>query len=319
MRRFVQNRLAAWVKRRQGLDAFPLTVHRRRLYILPTRGGTAFAALLFFMLIAGLNYTNSLALFLTFLLAGFALVAMHQCHRNLLNTSLSGLTPISTFAGDTARLDITLANPTAFARGQLEAGALEQTAVADLPPHGTRKLPVSIPAPQRGLLRIERIHLATTFPFGLFRAWAWVHSPIEVVIYPRPRGSLPMPADGGRRSGLRSQIGAGTEEWLGLRPFRDGDSPRQVAWKAYARGAPLLVKEYSAAGSELRLFDFAQLPQPDVETRLEQLSRWIVDAEARGERYGLAIGGQHIAPDRGPEHRHRCLTALALYGTEAPS
>ena len=36
------------------------------------------------MLLAGLNYTNSLALFLTFLLAAFALVVMQQCHRNLL-------------------------------------------------------------------------------------------------------------------------------------------------------------------------------------------------------------------------------------------
>jgi len=24
----------------------------------------------------------------------------------------------------------------------------------------------------------------------------------------------------------------------------------------------------------------------------------------------------HIAPDRGPEHRHRCLAALALFGLE---
>ena len=50
----------------------------------------------------------------------------------------------------------------------------------------------------------------------------------------------------------------GADEWLGLRPFRDGDSPRQVDWKAYARDAPLLVKEYSAAGAEMRIFDLTQ-------------------------------------------------------------
>ena len=127
-----------------------------------------------------------------------------------------------------------------------------------------------------------------------------------------------MPAEGGHRFGQLSQTSGGTEEWLGLRPFRDGDSPRQVAWKAYARGAPLLVKEYSAVGSDRRLFDFAHLSQLDIEARLEQLARWIVDAEAQGERYGLAIGGEQIAPDRGPEHRHRCLTALALYGLDHP-
>ena len=61
------------------------------------------------------------------------------------------------------------------------------------------------------------------------------------------------------RPGSLADGSAGADEWLGLRPFRDGDSPRQVDWKAYAREAPLLVKEYSAAGSELRMFDFNQL------------------------------------------------------------
>ena len=56
-----------------------------------------------------------------------------------------------------------------------------------------------------------------------------------------------------------------------MRPFRDGDSPRQVDWKAYAREAPLLVKEYSAMGSELRMFDFSQLGNLGTEARLEQL------------------------------------------------
>jgi uncharacterized protein (DUF58 family) len=103
-----------------------------------------------------------------------------------------------------------------------------------------------------------------------------------------------------------------------LREFRDGDSPRQVDWKAYAREAPLLVKEYSATGSELRLFHFGQLSQLGLEARLEQLARWIVDAEDSGDRYGLALPTLHIPPDRGPDHRHHCLAALALYGHDDP-
>jgi uncharacterized protein (DUF58 family) len=92
-----------------------------------------------------------------------------------------------------------------------------------------------------------------------------------------------------------------------------------VAWKAYARGAPLLVKEYSAMGAELRVFDFSGLEKLSVEARLEQLARWVVDAETRGERYGLIIPAHRIEPDTGPEHRHRCLTALALHGRDRAS
>jgi uncharacterized protein (DUF58 family) len=129
-------------------------------------------------------------------------------------------------------------------------------------------------------------------------------------------GSLPMPADDAHKSGRAAQGGSGADEWRGLRPFRDGDSPRQVDWKAYAREAPLLVKEYSSSGSELRLFRFASLGSLPVEQRLEQIARWVVDAEAQGERYGVELPAARIAPDRGPEHRHRCLTALAMHGLQ---
>src|SRR5262249_10865507 len=159
----------------------------------------------------------------------------------------------------------------------------------------------------RGIVHLDRLHLVTTHPFGLFRTWTWVHAPIEMLVYPQPQGSLPMPADQGNRSGARSLINTGGDEWLGLRPFPDGDPPRQVDWKAYARDAPLLVKEYSAAGSEVRMFEFASLASLPLEQKLEQLSRWVVQAEQAGERYGLALPNVRIRPDRGPEHRHQCL------------
>ena len=51
----------------------------------------------------------------------------------------------------------------------------------------------------------------------------------------------------------------GLDELAWLRDFREGDSPRQVAWKAYARGQPLLVREYSGEGSRRHEFDFDAL------------------------------------------------------------
>jgi len=136
------------------------------------------------------------------------------------------------------------------------------------------------------MVQIDRLHLVTTHPFGLFRTWTWVHAPIEMLVYPRPKGTLPMPADRGNKSGVRSLTNSGSMSgWDCGRSAMD-DSPRQVDWKAYARDAPLLVKEYSAAGAELRLFDFAALGNLGLEAQLEQLARWVVDAESNGERYG---------------------------------
>jgi uncharacterized protein (DUF58 family) len=309
-------RSAAWMRRRQGSDRLPVTLERRRLYILPTRAGVAFAALLFLMLLAGLNYANSLALFLTFLLAAFALVVMQQSHRNLLGLRIVALLAPPVFARTVGRVQVTLANPAPAARAGLEAALPESGMVAtDLPPGAQRHLELALAAPPaRGIVRLERLRLSTAHPFGLFRAWTWVHTPLELLVYPAPRGSLPMPTASGVKPGARPRTGGGADEWAGLRAFRDGDSPRQVDWKAYAREAPLLVKEYSEGASELRLFDFSRLAHLDLEARLSQLARWVVDAEAQDERYGLALPGAELPPDRGPEHRHRCLAALAVFG-----
>jgi uncharacterized protein (DUF58 family) len=311
----LRSRLGAWMRRRQGEDRLPVTLERRRLYILPTRAGVTFAALLFLMLLAGLNYANSLALFLTFVLGGFVLVVMQQCHRNLLGTQVCTLSAPAVFAGAPARVLLSLASGGPQLRANLEAALPGGAAVcADLAPGARVRIELPLAAAPRGRVRIERLRLATQYPCGLFRAWTWLHTPLELLVYPRPHGSLPMPTQGGSNPGAYPQPGAGADEWSGLRPFRDGDSPRQVDWKAYAREAPLLVKEYSQGVAQLRLFDFSELAVRDTEARLSQLARWVVDAEAHGERYGIALPEVRIEPDRGPEHRHRCLAALALHG-----
>jgi uncharacterized protein (DUF58 family) len=322
MRRFLRERVAGWVRRRQGPDNAPVTLHRRRIYILPTRAGAGFGFVLLFMLVAGLNYANSMVMFLTFLFAGFALVSMHQCHRNLQGLSLLGAEAPPAFAGQEGLVHLTLAGggDIGLLRHRIEASVMEDAvATADVAGSEHRIVLLSVRASKRGILRIARLQVATRHPFGLFRAWAWIHLPLEMLVYPRPQGSLPMPAVAGPRSGDRSLGMTGADEWLGLRPFRDGDSPRQVAWKAYARGAPLLVKEYSAIGSELRVFDFQTLSDLDTEARLEQLARWVVDAEARGEQYALIVPGVRIEPDHGSAHQHLCLSTLALHGIERES
>lgn len=316
IRKNLRQAAADWVRRRQGPDGLPLTLGRRRLYILPTRAGMAFGALVLTMMIAGLNYANSLALLLAFLLAGFALVAMHQCHRNLLGLSLLEAAATPLFAGAAGILRLTIENTSGLARYRVETAVPDEVAVSLDAPAGSRAcMELPIRAGKRGLQRIERLRVSSSHPFGLFRVWTWVHAPIVVIVYPRPAGSLPLPADSGARAGAHPLIAAGSDEWLGLRPFRDGDSPRQVAWKAYAREAPLLVKEYSSAGSQVRLLSLAAARQPDIESRLQQLARWVVDAEAAGDLYGLELADERIAAHRGPDHRHQCLAALALHGS----
>jgi uncharacterized protein (DUF58 family) len=318
MRAFMQRRMAAWIRRRQGADVLPVTLQRRRLYILPTRAGVAFGALLLLMLVAGLNYANSLALLVTFLLAGLALVAMQSCHRNLLGLTVSELSSQDSFAGEHAQLRLRFANSSTQLRLGIEVDGLGIAPVAGTAPaNGEMFVSLRMAAPRRGLLPIGRLRIMSTWPFGLFRAWTWLHLPDAVTVYPRPAGQRPMPVAGGSDRGTAPRESGDIDEWATLRPFRDGDSPRQVAWKASARGAPLLVKEYTASGSAERQFDFATLAGLDTEQRLSQLARWIVNCAADGEGFGVRLPRQLIELDQGMVHRQRCLRALALFGSES--
>jgi len=314
-----RRRAATWARRRQGDDRLPVTLHTRRIYILPTRAGFAFAALLLVMLLAGLNYANSIALLFTFLLAGFALIGMHLCHRNLAGTVVHGVAAVDAFAGEHGRLLITLENHADSPRIGLEAriddiGGETGHASVSLPTGGSARADIAVPLARRGRVPVERIKLSTSFPFGLFRAWTWLHLPVSLIAWPVPRGRREPPPETASGGSTQAVHRAGDEEWAGLREFRDGDSPRQVAWAAYARGRGLLVKTYESPAAHHRYFDLASVPG-ELEQRLEQLAAWIVAAHARGERYGLKLDDAEVQPDGGNEHRERCLDGLALYGS----
>src|SRR5258708_14161830 len=112
-------RVAGWAGRRQGLDELPLVLRARRLYILPTGPGLSFGLLLFVMLIAGLNYTNSLALLLTFMLAGFVLVGMHECQRTLNGLELVLAQAADCYAASEGLIELRFLNRSAQARRAL--------------------------------------------------------------------------------------------------------------------------------------------------------------------------------------------------------
>lgn len=315
LRRAWQARVAAWVRRRQGDDALPLEIVRRRLYILPTRAGVGLAVLLFFMLIAGLNYGNNLALFATFLMMGFMLVGMHLCHRNLQGLRVVAATTRPGFAGGHGLLELTVDTGGSQTRWAIDGDcATTQARLTQIGGDTSARIELAIATPRRGLQRLERVRLSTDFPFGLFRAWTWLHLPIELLVYPTAAGNKPLPdARDAADSGM-ALAGPGLDEWSGMRAFRDGDSPRQVIWTAYARELPLMVKEYAGAAAEWLTFDFDRLTELDAEQRLQQLCRWILDAESRSLRYALALPQRQLPADAGSAHRELCLRELALWG-----
>lgn len=310
----LRRRTRAWARRRHGIDPDPVVLSGRRIYIIPTRLGVAFALMIFAMFLGAMNYANNLALGLTFTLASMALTAMHYCHRTIAGLRLSSALCEPVFAGQLARFRIAVENPSPVTRYEiLIANDHDVAAPIRLDPNARAVMEIELPAPHRGRLPLEYFEVRSSHPFGIFRAWAYLHMEMACIVYPRPseRAMPPPPLEtdtGGALDSVR-----GDEDFAGLRTFVPGDSPRRIAWKTYARGQDLQVKVFAGTAVTSHQFDWDALDGLGVEARLSQLCRWVEDAHRNGRAYGLKLPGIEIAPNIGAAHRQRCLTSLALF------
>jgi uncharacterized protein (DUF58 family) len=307
-------RAERWAKRRQGPDRHAVRLRSQRIYILPTGVGAVFALMTFAMLLGSMNYNNNLSFLLTFLLAGLGFVAMHQCQRNLvdLEVSFAGADPV--FAGQTAEFRIAVTNHSKHRRHNIQLFAdTVKSDLCDLGPGESRVFQLGLATRRRGYTRLERYGIRTLFPFELFRSWAWLHMDLCCLVYPKPADRAPMPPQTQTAHGHRQHDARGEEDFAGFRQFHDGDAPRHVAWKAYARSGELLSKQFAGADTSSQWFDFDRVDEDDPEIRLSVLTRWIVDAERTQRDFGLRVPGTEIQPAHGEAHRHRCLELLATF------
>jgi len=311
----LRKRTRAWARRRHGRDTDPFVIPTRRVYIIPTRLGLIYSGMVFLMFLGAMNYANNLALGLTFILASIGLVAMHHCQRNLAGVRIASAATQPVFAGQLAQFAIAIESDAKVMRHEIIVATDDSScAPTSVTVSNRAVVQVEVPAPQRGRLLLDHLEVSTQYPFGLFRAWTHIHVPMSCIVYPKPaaHGAAPPPTEtdvGGAQDSRR-----GDEDFAGLRSFNLGDSPRRIAWKAYARGQELQVKQFAGTAVTSHLLDWDSLQGMSTEARLSHLCRWIEDAHAANRAYGLRMPGIDIAANIGNAHRQRCLTILALFG-----
>ncbi|MEK6210397.1 MAG: DUF58 domain-containing protein [Pseudomonadota bacterium] len=311
----IRDRIGDWIFPPKGPEAGPVVLGQRRVYILPTSAGLMFAVTLVLLLVGSINYNLSLGYILTFLLAGIGVVSILHTWRNLARVALRPAKTRPVFAGDSARFHIVVENPGAHQRLSLAIELAGQSAVYfDVAPRDAQDVEAAMPTARRGVLQPGRFRIFTVYPVGLFYAWANVELDLHCLVYARPEpGHVPLPP-AQAASGQGGASGAGEEDFAGLRTYHPGDSPRRIAWKAFARSDVILTKQFSgSAASELWL-NLADIPETlGLEARLSRLTRWVIEAETAGQRFGLRLPGIEFEREFGASHRDRCLQAIALY------
>lgn len=304
-----ERRLPALTRLKQA-ENLPIRLHRRRIYVVPSRFGLIYSLVLLTMLFGALNYNNNPALLLTCLLAAASYQSVFLGYRSVDGVELKSLQAQPCHAGDTLSISIHF-SAGARPRYGLRLGISGNETVFDLVPDADNQVRLEMPALARGWQRVGRIRVYSEYPFGLFHVWSWLNPDFAALIYPRLELNAPPlpPADGDQSENAYRRNG---DELAMLRDYRPSDPRRAIAWKASARHDKLLVKEFEQRRGLQIVLDWHALRGLDYEARISRLASWVCMAEKSQTPYALNLLDRRLPIGLGVEHRNACLRELAL-------
>lgn len=113
---------------------------------------------------------------------------------------------------------------------------------------GRKQLTFSWTPQTRGCWWLEDIELHSRYPLGLIGARRVVQAPPqEIVVYPEVVALRWLPIQGDAHPQVARTVSrrrAGHDEFFGLKPYRPGDEPRAIHWRASARLGEVVLREY---------------------------------------------------------------------------
>ena len=311
VRRYFDN----WFETHNPPSSDSVLLHNRRLYILPTGFGYLFAVMLLLLFLAAINYQNSMAFMLTFMLASLGIISLWHTHKNLLGITVKLHIPRPVFCGELCELDFEVSHPNNSRRFAIGIQYRNQPPVyLKLDEEGTCKATLRLPTQRRGLFRPAGITVFTRYPTGLFHAWGWLRFDLPILVYPRPL------AEARLQQTLVEQFDGHTststiegDDFAGLREHRYGESLRHISWKAYAQGRGLLTKTFQGNARPSLWIDWDSLREGSPEERLSFMAALVLAAEKEDQKYGLRLPGTEIEQGSGSAHKHNCLQTLAVF------
>jgi uncharacterized protein (DUF58 family) len=307
-----------WVLRRIP-PARQVRLGHHNIFIMPNSQGRGFMFVLVLMFIGAVNYEANLAFALVFLLVGMFVLSIFHTFRNLSGLHIAAVPGQSVFAGELAELTVILNRHGKRTHESIQLGFPgSRQVVCDLVQTMEQRVGLYVPAQQRGWLKPGRLVIDTVFPFGICRAWSLIDLQVQCLVYPRPiECDLDWLLSSQQQAGNTTLV-RGSDDFYSLREYQIGDPLKHVAWKNFARGQGMLIKEYASVVDQKVWLRWDLFPDLDAEGRLSRLCWCVIRLDEAGLEYGLELPGQRIAPSRGPDHYRKLLETLALYGHANP-
>jgi uncharacterized protein (DUF58 family) len=296
-----------------------------------TREGRRFVLASVLIAVAALNTGNNLLYLIFALMLSLVVVSLGILKENLSGLSLTVDSISAVFAGEEASFSLMMRNrkrymPT-YSVNILSEGMTSRSYLPIVPAQGETAMDVKILFRKRGLYDTRSFAAQSGFPFILFTGEKKMEVAGEVLVYPALRDVGDIVSEGwsSAEGDAMRMAGAGVEVHS-IRDFRYGDDLRHIHWKASAKVADLMVKEY--AEHELRrttiIFDNLRADDPQKKQESDDVFEKAVSLTASLSKHFIELGhvvrvvsSRKIIPfGSGDEQLFKILDILATIAEE---
>jgi uncharacterized protein (DUF58 family) len=289
--------------------------------LLPTGRGMFVIVTAIVLLLVGINYQLSLAFVVAFLLAGLMQAALLVSYRNLRGLIVrAGRSPRCT-AGESLVFSVGLASAERTRdgitlRAQVDAGSkmIANSAPLSVPQDTTVAVPLAFTPTRRGIMALRRITIESRAPYGLIRAWSYVHFEWLGVSEPLAETpSPPLPLTSGDDDGSAARNLHVAHDPDGLRDYAPGDSLKRVAWKQVAKSGDWYTRTGDSGHRQEIALSWQAVTLTDAEARLSRMAAWLLRAHNENSAFELTLPNGHLSLADGAQQLADALLLLAAY------
>lgn len=300
----------------------------------------SFTALIYFgatlfIGVAALNSQTNLLFGVFGMMIGVLLVAGYVSRFSLRKLNVRRVIPEYFAVGEPSSLSYSITNTKRYwpsvsvALGEIDGcDAFTQQPYAYVL-HVAAGLTTSVSVPllpkRRGMHELNCHQISTSFPFGFVKRAIECKQKETIIVFPAIAQVNPAilllchsAVDSGAR--MRPRKG-GSDEFFGVKEYREGENPRLIHWRLSARAGDLVVKEMTRVAPPCLLIVVDNYRATGGEEARDELEKALSMAAslasmALGLGYPVGMfawsgGFLHMAPDRGKRHRRELLTAMA--------
>ena len=287
------------------------TLSQRNIYIFPTRAGFSFLVMLGLMLLTAVNYQSSMVYLMTFVLGSVFFVSIWLCFFNLLGLLVEADISDGSFAGELVVYRVSISHPNKDLYGLTVSAEPGFKTGASVTAGQASRLVLSASPQSRGIAKLDRLGLRTTFPFGLIQGWTWLALDCKAPVFPKPLELTEELNGEGDGEQIVSRSDSSSPDLL--RPYKEGDNLSRVHWKKYAATGQLVVREQEAGSKQGAWLKWQDYEQFGVELGLSYMCQSLLEGFAKGEAVGIELPKVVLMPSSGSAHRQKCLEALASF------